>query len=41
MDQVVSQYRAEADILRAQRSSEFENGQHYAATETAALRSLV
>jgi D-proline reductase (dithiol) PrdB len=41
MSGVVSQYRAEAEILRSQRSSEFEDGVHYAATEAEAVRSIV
>jgi D-proline reductase (dithiol) PrdB len=34
---VAEQYRDEADVLRRQRSSEFENGKHYAADEVRAI----
>ncbi len=40
-DQVAEQYRLEADVLRSQRSSEFENGQHYAADEVLAITGRV
>ncbi len=40
-DQVAEQYRLEADVLRRQRSSEFENGEHYAADEVLAITGLV
>lgn len=36
-DQVALQYRQEADVLRKQRSSEFRDGQHYAADEVRAI----
>ncbi len=41
MDAIAAQYREEAGILRSQRSSEFENGEHYAVAEVSALSAMV
>jgi hypothetical protein len=40
-DQVAEQYRVEADVLRRQRSSVFENSEHYAADEVLVITGRV
>ncbi len=40
-DQVAEQYRLEADVLRRQRPSVFENSEHYAADEVLAITGRV